>query len=307
MKKILSLSFLALSLVFGSCQNKDLCYEHAGTPHKGDTEIRIHWDGIAAPPVANGMRINLFSLDEFPAYGIDDVPYTGTTVNLRYNSEVRTLAYTYRGNNIYFRNQLDADLIEAYCGAMTRATYTRSYPDERTVAEPQGVFYAGENARYTVLEDDPERVIDVYPDNKLYTYTFEVRNVKGAQFIRETRGACSGMSDAYFLGSGTLADFPATILFNASVDAATDRIVGSFKTFGRLDTNNHFTIEALFPSHTNGIIQKTWDVTSQIDNGTNFHIIIEDSEIEIPDEGGEDTGNWIIDVGDWEDVTVPLN
>jgi hypothetical protein len=54
-------------------------------------------------------------------------------------------------------------------------------------------------------------------------------------------------------------------------------------------------------------------VTGQIDNGTNYHIIIDDSEMEIPDEGGgdngggEQTGGWEVDLNDWNDVTVPLN
>ena len=307
MKKIIS--FLALSLVFVSCQNKDLDYRFKPHTDRGEVDIRIHWAAGVTPPEAYGMRVNLFALSEHPSYGMDDVSCHGTTVVLPYNSTHRTYAYSYRGNNIYFRQQLDRTNIEAYCSPMTRATYTRAYPDETTTVEPSGFFYVGSHSSYVVLKDEPERVIDVYPENKLVTYTFEVRNVKGSQFIVDTRGAISGMSSSYFIGQDRLSDRPSTVLFEARTDVPTDRIVGSFKTFGRLNALNNFTIELLFPSRTNGIMLRSWDVTSQIDDGINRHIIIEDSGIDVPDEGGEETGGnggWDVDLGDWEDIIVPL-
>lgn len=307
MKKILSLSFLALSLVLASCQNKELCYEHHD-PHAASVKVLIHWDGIDNPPVTHGMRINLFALGDHKAYGLDDVPYTGADLFLKHGTAHRTLAYSYTGNNIYFRNQLNPELIEAYCNVMTRATYSRAYPQEQTITEPTGVFFVGMHPGYTVLDTSEPQVIDVYPQNKLVTYTFEVRKVRGSRFISATRGAISGMSASYFLGLDKLADTPSTVLFNAAVDQANDRIVGSFRTFGRLETLNNFSIEILFPSKTNGILLRTWDVTPQISgvNAGNYHIVV-DLDYDIPDEGGEESGGWNVDVGNWEDITVPLN
>jgi hypothetical protein len=101
------------------------------------------------------------------------------------------------------------------------------------------------------------------------------------------------------------------VLFNAQANGAQETITGSFRTFGRLNKTNNFTIEIHYPSNTPGagIVQKTWDVTDQIDNGTNYHIIIEDADINIPDDGGTGNpgGGWEVDLGDWNDVTVPLN
>lgn len=311
MKKRFSLSFLALLLVFGSCQNKDLCFDHIGVdPNAPQVDIDIHWDGIPNPPVSHGMRINLFSLDGNKAYGLDDVPHTGTTVALGCNTIHRTMAYSYTGNNIYFRQQLNCDLIEAYCSTQTRTTYTRAYPDETTYAEPSGTFFVGTHPSYTVLDTRERQVIDIYPQDKLVTYTFEVRKVRGAQNITATRGAIAGMSSSYYIGLDKLAETPSTILFNAGVDVEGQRITGSFKTFGRLETTNNFSIEILFPSKTSGILLRTWDVTWQISgvNADNYHIIV-DLDYDIPgggDEDGEDTGNWEVDVNDWENINVPL-
>ncbi|MFV0328027.1 MAG: hypothetical protein ACK5LF_27265, partial [Bacteroides xylanisolvens] len=132
--------------------------------------------------------------------------------------------------------------------------------------------------------------------------------VSGTKFISATRGAISGMSNSYYLNSGTLSTTVSTLLFNATADVSGSMITGSFRTFGRIDnTTNNFTIEVLYPSSTGGILQKTWDVTDQISNGTNFHIIIEDSGIDVPDEGGGGTGGGFeADVEEWEDEVIEL-
>lgn len=290
-----------LAAITFSCSNQNLWYGS----DTSQVRVQINWKPELVKPLQNGMRINLFALDGNPCYGVDDIHCDGCVLTLPNNTCHRTLTYSYFGNNIYFRNESDMDLIEAYCSPMTRATYSRAYPTERTVAEPQGVFYVGGHPSFDVLENVDDQVIELEPDNVLYEYTFELRNVQGAQFIRETRGAISGMSSSYFIHSGTLADQPATVLFNATKDAANNKITGSFKTFGRLNATNDFTIEVLYPSQSGGILQETWNVTPQISNGTNFHIVI-DANLVIPYEGGDSSGFDAI-VNDWNDVTVPLD
>lgn len=287
-----------------ACQNKEL--GELGY-RSTSVQVRINWE-VGQPVITgNGMRINLFSTDEnVPHYGMADIPHTGAKVLLRDGTSYSSYAYTYQGNNIYFRNQQDPDLIEAYSTPMTRATYSSAYPEETTISEVSGEFYVGENVRYAVIPELGEQYIDLYPVNKLYTYTFEVRNVKGAAFISAVRGAISGMSSSYFLATHLLNNSPFTLLFNASVEVSTERIIGSFHTFGRLDATNRFSIEILYPSDTEGIVLYTWDVTAQIKDGLNYHIVIDDSGIIVPDEGGEGASNWNVSVDKWEDVTVPL-
>lgn len=306
MKRVLLRIFPLLSLVvaIASCQNKELGELGYQTT---SVDVRINWEPGQPAITTNGMRINLFSLDEdVPHYGMADVPHIGSSALLRDGASYRTFAYTYQGNNIYFRNQLNPELIEAYCAPASRSTYSRSYPEEATIVEASGEFYVGENDTYTVLPLVNDQFIDVYPVNKLYTYTVEIRGIEGVEFISETRGAISGMSSSYFLAAHTLSTVPSTVLFDASKDVSGRKIIGSFRTFGRLGATNNLTIEILYPSNTNGIAQYTWDVTSQIDDGINYHIVIDNSGVIIPDEGGSDASMWKIDVEKWEDVTVPL-
>jgi hypothetical protein len=303
---------LVLAAIASSCQNKELHDPNFVGGYKGEeVSVRINWAQGLNIPTEDGMRINLFSLTEDVSdYGKDDVSALGGEVLLQPKASYKTYAYNYTGNNVKFENEDDANLIEATSSALSRATYSRAFPEEETIDQVRGDFHVGINPSYTVLDTDQEQFIDVDPVDVIKTYTFEVRNVKGAEFISQTRGGISGFSSSYFLATGGLSSTSSTVLFSAQANGEQETITGSFRTFGRRDVINNFTIEILFPSNTPGagIVQQTWDVTEQINDGTNFHIIIDDSGINIPDEGGEEhSDGWDVDLNDWNDVTVPLN
>lgn len=307
MKK--TILFALLAAAAASCQNKTL-HDRSNVPGV-DVGVRIYWRTGLTIPYTNGMRINLFSLTAGVAdYGRADVRWDGGTVRLRQDASYITYAYNYVGNNVLFRNETDPVLIEASSPALTRATYSRAFPDEPTVGGITGDLHLGVNPAYTVSGSGEAQFIDVHPESIAFTYTYEIRGITGAQFIRAARGGISGFSASRFLATGSLSSTASTLLFeNSQVNTDAGTITGSFRTFGRLDTSNHFTIEILFPSNTpgGGILQETWDVTAQIAGGTNFHILISNAAIDIPDEGGEEAGGWKVDLGDWNDVTVPLN
>jgi hypothetical protein len=306
MKNIVKILALAVLMFVGlSCQNKRLD-DLMTDPLLVDVNVRINWSAGQIVPTADGMRINIFALDGAADYGKADVPYSGAPVKLKTGATYLTYAYSYIGNNVHFRNESSRTLIEAFSSPLVRSTYSGLFPDEATVGGITGSMYVGENASYTVLKTSEPQYIDVYPEDVVKKYTFEVRGVKGAEFISSTRGGISGMSASYFFATRQLAATPSTLLFDATVDVAAGTITGSFRTFGRLDAINNFTIEILFPSNTNGIMQKTWNVTYQIDDNTNYHIIIDDSGIEVPDEGGGTTGAWEVNVNEWNDNTVSL-
>jgi hypothetical protein len=218
-----------------------------------------------------------------------------------------TYTYNYTGNNVQFRNETDSLLIEATSAALVRSTYSRAFPEEPTISGIQGDMHVGVHPAYEVKHEE-ENIIDVHPEDIVTTYTYEVRGVTGTQFIRGVRGGISGFSASYFLATGRLAATPSTVLFDGVSNSTNGTLTGSFRTFGRLDnTTNVFTIEILYPSQTagGGIMQKSWNVTGQIDNG-GTHILIDNAGIDIPDEGGEEAGGWNVDLDEWNDVTVPL-
>ncbi|WP_245904129.1 DUF5119 domain-containing protein [Dysgonomonas alginatilytica] len=291
-----------------SCENKDLC---PTCRNIDDQPLRlvINWRVGQVKPV-QGMRANLFSLNDMPSYGIDQVSCDGDILYLPLQSKVKTFCYSYQGNNIYFRNETDINQLEAYTSQTTRATYSKSFPDEKTYAEPLGPFYAGTNESFEVTPSTVPLVLNVWVENLIKTYTFEVRNVKGTRFISSTRGAIAGMSNSIFLETMALSPSVSTLLFNATANTSENKIEGSFQTFGHQSfASNIFTIEILYPSATGGILQKSWDVSSQVNIPGNYHIIIDDADIDIPDGGssGSTDSGFEVDVNEWENETVILN
>jgi len=309
MKSIIrTVALLALVSAGVSCQNKRL--DDIATPPdltRADVNVRINWTAGQHPDTVDGMRIDIFALDGTPDYGKADVAYNGGAVKLSKGSTYLTYAYSYIGNNVQERNESDRNLIEAISAPLVRATYARAFPDEPTISGIIGSMYVGENPSYTVQDTSDPQYIDIYPQDVVKTYTFEIRNVQGVEFISATRGGISGMSASYFLATQSLSTSPSTLLFDATANPSQNTITGSFRTFGRLNATNNFTIEILYPSSTNGIMQRTWDVTGQIDNNTNYHIIIDGTGVVVPDEGGGTTSVWDVNLNDWNSTTVPLN
>lgn len=300
MKKIFILSVLACALC--SCRHKELWY---GPPaDRQEVKVVFNWPAGATKP--SGMRVNLFSLDTKPDYGRIDMKVTGGTVYLPYGADYLSMCYNYHGNQMLFSDETDRDEVRVSCAKLSRATYSRAYPDETTHVQPDADVYAGRIASFPVVPSETPLEMVFDPVNIVKTYTFDVRNVKGAKFITDVRGAISGMSNGYYFNSETYFPEPITIFFSASVDRTNGRITGSFRTFSRQNTSNIFTLEILFPSSDGRIIQKSYDVTPQIEPVGNYHIFIEDSGIDVPDEGGGGTGGWGVDVDDWDRVPVPL-
>lgn len=291
---------LTALILLASCADNELCYhEH---PHGRTVNVVNHWKPTQTKP-GKGMRLNLFPLNNCPNYGIDDLGVDGGTVKLAHNSQYKGLSYDYFDcDGVAFRNETSAQLIEAYTPPLVRATYSRAFPDENTVSEPKSLHMHMIESFSVTRGEDP-LTIDFYPEDVVKTYTFEVTRVRGAAYITDTRGALSGISPSYFLTTGALSDQSATVLFSATKDDEGDRITGSFRTFGPINATKTFTIEILYPSSTNGIIQKSWDVTAQVQAGN--HIVV-DADIDIiPDKTGGG-GGFEADVNEWNNITVPI-
>lgn len=299
MKKIVFiLSLIGLCL---SCKNKELCYlDH---PHGGNVKVVIHWNDTDRIP-AKGMRTNLFSLGNHPNFGINDMSSRGGVLNIPYGKSYMALCYDYFGTeNIFFSNENDSTGIEARSQILVRSTYSKAYPSENTVSEACP-FYAAKVERFENPFSTDTVELHFFPQNVTSVYTFEVINIRGAQFITATRGALSGLSASYFISTRQLSTSSSTVLCDAAPDVPGGRITGTVSTFGRVaGMGNIFTIEILYPSAHNGIIQMSWDVTSQVDIGN--HIIVNADLDIIPDANGGGSA-FQTDVREWEEITVPL-
>jgi hypothetical protein len=306
LRRYRQLLLLVTAVFVISCENKELCTEHT---HGMPVRVVVHWDSVAAKDrPTQGMRLNLFSQDANPHYGMVDLSANETNHQLLPMSSHRALVYDYHGSeNIYFRNENHPQLIEAYSAPMTRASYTRANPTETTVAEP-GTFFMDRVDTFQVTGADGGDTLHLYPQNILKTYTFTINGVKGAGYVTDTRGALSGMSGSYFLATGEGAKSSSTLLFYAQRNVSASCIEGTFRTFGRIESaGNLFTLEILSAS---GMDAYAWEVKQKMiaaeQNGS-YHITV-DADIVVPPPPDTPPGNGGFDIGsgNWDDVVINL-
>lgn len=289
-------------MVLFSCADNELCYrEH---PHGQAVTVVINWADEGLKP-ANGMRLNLFPRNDCERYGIEDLGADGGTIHLAYASQHMGLCYDYfDSNNIAFKAEDHDTDIEAYCTPLVRATYSRAFPTENTVSEPSRLYVDKIDSFLVPHDHDEPAVMEYNPVNAVRAYTVEVTGVRGARYITDTRGAISGVSASYFLSTQSLASKVSTLLFSTAKDSDGDRVTGGFNTFGFIGTEHTLTIEILYPSAHNGIIQLSWDVSDQVAAGTT-HIVVDANIDIIPDSNGGGSG-FEADVEEWADVVVPI-
>jgi hypothetical protein len=302
-------------------------------------KVTVHWGWDETSQDQNRfMRMNLFSYDsEFPHYGIDPIAKDGVKfIYLPEGGSYLCLLYDYYAQDIYFRNENDMNLIEAFCLSTTRSSYSsRANPvqGEETVSEP-GVFFIDRlEEPFTVgmaANETDTLYMDFYPKNIIREFTFMVRNVAGAENISKVLGAISGMSSSYFLSTGKMSDKPSTILFENihyvdMGEGPIDYLEGKFYTFGVTEpVNTRFTIELV--SNNDTYYYGYWDVTDQIIASITgratklekdgYDILIENQPDDdgglnpIPDGDGSDdggaSGGFDVGVGNWDNIIVPL-
>ncbi|NDV65609.1 DUF5119 domain-containing protein [Bacteroides sp. 224] len=335
MKKVynhIELIVMALLLVVAtaSCRNKELSLEDScGNPGDWRVKLVVNWE---QPTDARVMRTTLFSKQPgITHYDREHIDAGGVKyIYLPYGATYLPLVYDYYANNIYFRNETDAENIEAYCVLSRRETYevrATPVPGEPTVGEPSEFFFDLRKEGFEVVlpPGEDEVVLNYYPTNIMREFTFRVNNVVGAKNISSVRGAISGMAASFMMAKGVITTTPSTILFEGAT-ASNEQIgyiEGRFFTFGPVEPySNRFTIEAL--SKGSLYFTSYWDVSNQIAESMadreaklardGYDILIEnnpDTHLpEIPEpEGpdpGEGGGGFEIGVGEWDNVDIYL-
>ncbi|GHS93532.1 hypothetical protein FACS1894207_0090 [Bacteroidia bacterium] len=334
---------LYLLLLFCSCENRELSADDP-CGDMFAVEVVIHWDGIdPTDKPQKGMTAHLFAQNDRLLYERAHLPADGGWMDIPGAIPYFSLCYDYYGNEyIHFRDENDLDLFEAYSApatglynsygpnsAMNRAATGEA--EENTVSEPYpyNFFVTRNDSLFTVKPVSGQtQYLHFYPENVLREFTFLILDVEGVENINSASGAISGMSAAYRMSDGVKGVEPATVLFGnkqGRVMWAGDSITGVFCTFGPADIEhllNRLTVGVV--SVRRGYYSGTWEdtVREQIagalgQNGTleeqaawrlqnsGYDIVLQnEGRLVIPDEPGD--GTFIVDVGDYDNVIVPL-
>lgn len=322
MKKIF-FTILPLVVLLASCKNKELVMEDPCLPTGWSVLVRMNWENHERD--SRQMRMSLFTQNEYPSLDRETVDKSGSLkINIPVGCSYLPVTYDYYAKNIYFRNETDCNLVEAYSVASTRATYdTHANPvkGETTVSEPGSFYMHSWNETFDIIrtpDNGEELVIDFYPMNVMREFTFRINNVVGAKNIAQARGAISGMAASMYLSTGQLNSARSTVLFEnvSTTNEEIGSITGRFYTFGPIKPySNRFTIEII--SKENQYFTSYWDVSGQITESMadrdaklardGYDILINSNLPDIPDtEDPEYDSGFEIDIGEWDDVIIYL-
>lgn len=334
----LALGIAICSFFLTSCDHKDLCYEQKHT-----TRIKVEYDWSNAPEASPaGMCVFFYSKDREGEYhrfdfkgtegGYVELP-AGKYTLISYNNDTEAVQFSstgsYTGHTAFTRT---GDILEPMYGNGVTSSATEAN-DERVVITPDGlwgcasdeveIFEHGDS--YTIgkygdcdectraTDENGDQIVTLYPADKLCHYSYEVRNVKNIRHISRISGAISGMSGAMNLATDSLDTERVTLPVPGQTDTASDKVTGSFLTFGHHGTGEAAHRMTFFVVMDDGgkysfKDSPNLDVTLQVDTAADrrhVHIIIDGLDIPSPMTGD---GEFHPSVDDWgvidEDIRI---
>lgn len=311
MKKYNLLFITFLSLIFSSCNHKELCYVH---PH--EVTLRLEYDWTNAPD-ANpaGMCVFFYHEDlevapvrfDFKGTeggGITLIPGRYRVLTYNNDTEVAQFGNTHDFDTHYAFTREGNILEPIYGNGMSIPNRAEGTDDERVMITPDMMW--GTNEIDIVVTGVENQVITLYPQELLCHYSYEVRNVKNLKHVSQMSGALSGMSPSMTLVDEGLHTEPVTLPFEARRDGA-NTIRGEFLTFGHhedVDKPHRMAFYMVMDDGSKYSFTKgsNLDVTNQVHSAPNrkrVHIIIDGLDLPTPIENGS---GFSPDVDDWDDV-----
>ena len=331
---LVMLYLMTLSVLFSSCEHKDLCYQH---PHVKTLRIEFDWrDAPGASP--KGMCVYFYPTEGGGGQRFD---FRGTI-----GGEVELRAGIYRV--MCYNNDTEAVLFHGMDGFDTHGGYTRAgnvlepiygnganyapraegTEDERVVIAPDMMWgctateveITDTGISYVCIPESEredwsgkqvvstEQVITLYPHELVCTYTYEVRNVKNLKHATQMCGSLSGMAPSLLFGDESLGTECVTIPFE-SVSDGVSTITGRFYTFGHHEENtapHRMTFYVIMDDgkkYAYGTdAGERFNVTEQVHKAPDkrhVHIIVDGLDLPQPIENGS---GFDVSVDDWEVV-----
>lgn len=180
--------------------------------------------------------------------------------------------------------------------------------DFNVIYEPDHLFVGRKEAVQIPVHASIDRtvVIEMPMRTLLETYSFEVRNIQGAENIASTDVYITGQASSKYLWDGRYPLTPCAIYFPAVLNVDKGHIYTVFNTFGKIPgIESDVLLNVIVGTTSGGKYQWIFDVTPQFDNPDNtHHEIIIDEPVVIPEDGSG--GGFSAEVHPWESEIIPI-
>ena len=319
-----TLIILMMALVLTSCEYKELCYDnnHASENNLSlklslnldlNVEIEVSEEAHTKIEVPDYMKVcfydpesGMLSKSEFvKGYGGDLHENPGT-----YDMVV----YSFGTEWTQIRGEGNINTLEAFTSDISNvksrllASFTRAQDDEA----PGPIIYTPDHLLVTrkQVEIPPlsaeNRVITItaFAETILETYSFEVTNVTGIQYISSVEAFVTNQARSSFFGRGEVSTEPATIYFPIEVSGNTQTLKTSFNTFGKLPGESRSYLHMILMDTEGKEYRISTDITDQFEKSG--HQIKIETPIDVPQPQGG--GGISPTVEQWEEIKndVPI-
>lgn len=323
MRKIVWLA--ALMLCFSACRYKELCYDHNHEDDYNmelelslqldlDVDVEVSDESHTKIRMPNYLVVNFYDPLTGALQASNFVGSYGGPLHVNPGTYQMVL-YSFDTEWTWVRGETDIRTLEAYTSDITatKTSSTAHFAPSATNKVTGPIIYTPDH----LLVTQKEVVIPPYSSDKktitisataktiVETYSFEVRNIKGLQYVASVEAYVTNQSRSAFFGRGVRSSEPATIFFPIEVDRKNKVLKTAFNTFGKLPGESHCFLHILLTSTDGHVYTLTEDITEQFTNPD--HQIVIENEVEIPEP--EQTGGGIAPtVDEWEEVDhdVPI-
>lgn len=257
-----------------------------------ETDLDIKLDNTIKPPTYN--KVLFYSLEDGHLVYSEFVGTNGGDISTPPGKYIM-LVHSFGTEYIQIRGENNINTIEAFTSDIT-ATKSRALRAASTRVDedmpPGPIIYAPDHLLTAKEEveipewagEDIEITIHALAKTIVKTYSFEVPNVNGAQYIESCEAFITNQARTCFFGRGEASTEPATIYFPVGVNVKKGCLYTIFNTFGKLPGESKSYLHIIVRNTDGTEVYYSTVITDQFEK-EDHHIVIED-EIDIPEPSG---------------------
>ena len=243
-------------------------------------------------PEPEHMKALFYSSDGSQLYNTHFVGSEGGNLSVA-SGTYTLLVYSFGTEYIQIRGEGSLETIEAFTSDITaskRSAYRKLVGTK--AGEDAPIFYAPDYllvamATIEVPEFTGENIlaeVQMEPSSVVQTYSFEVTQVEGIDYVESAEAYVTNQARSYFIGQMKASTEPATLWFPIEVDREKGILNTTYNTFGVLPGGSRTIIHFVVRNSGGQEVTFSADITDQLANPE--HKIVVDEEITIPKPAG---------------------
>ncbi len=309
----------AITMLLGSCQQKELCYDHNHVPN---IQVTFDWKDN---PDANPSSMMVYLYPRTPGETVLKREFSGKdggVTEAKAGVSYTILAFDSDAKNTYFKELEGENAMEVTSMNATNVGATALPASEMPRAEgtenqrwsmPADSIYAATSNEDVQVDkqesgDGGTVQVNLTPQRRFYTIHVSVLHVDNPSSLTATIVASlSGLAGGINLSTGGKSDEVVTVPFGLTM-AADSTLTGMFQSYGNsivADTPNYLLFYAVLSDGSKW--QQLYDVTQQVvAAGDDYDVYITIANLPVPKKSGGSNGGINPDVNDWDNIDIPI-